>query len=45
MFEKVGISGSELEEVSLDKPIVLSSVKVSEAILGGENIWQQPNSP
>lgn len=36
--ERVKVSDSVLEEARLDEPIVISSVEVSEAIIGSENI-------
>lgn len=34
------VSGSHLEDIRLEEPIVLSSMEVSEAIMDGENIWK-----
>lgn len=34
------VSGSDLDEVRLEEPIVLSSVEVSTAIMGRKNIWK-----
>lgn len=36
----IGTSGHEVERVRLDDPLILSSTEVSNAILGGENIWK-----
>lgn len=41
----VGVSASDLEDVKMDEPIMLTSAKVSATIIGGENIWKQPNIP
>lgn len=39
------MSASDLEDAKMDEPIMLTSAKVSATIIGGENIWKQPNIP
>lgn len=41
MSKLIGVSGSDLEEVRLDEPTVLSLVEVPVAIIGGKNIWKR----
>lgn len=38
------MSDSDLDEVRLDEPIVLSSAKVYAAIVDRDNIWKRPDS-
>lgn len=41
MSKLIGVSGSDLEEIRLDEPTVLSLVEVPVAIIGGKNIWKR----